>query len=110
MCGRFVGYRKLGDYLSKFQIDLFEADPATNVNVAPTQYIPAIVRQDDQNALRMPIILKPKAFRDWMHQDTQPNDLKEIISSQIHTDFIFHSVSKAVNSVRNNSADLIEAA
>ncbi len=52
MCGRFVGYRKLGDYQSKFQIDLFDADPAPNYNVAPTQSVPAIVRHDDQNVLR----------------------------------------------------------
>lgn len=53
MCGRFVGYRKLGDYPYKFQIDLFEADPAPNYNLAPTQFIPAIIRQNDQNILRM---------------------------------------------------------
>ncbi len=222
MCGRFVGYRKLGDYQDKFKIDLFEADPSPNYNVAPTQSVPAIVQEDNQNVLRafrwglipfwakdpsignrminarsetvdskpafraafkkrrclipadgfyewkgpkgskqpmyitvpggepfgfaglweywddkgnadepilsctiltadasesikdihhrMPVILKPEAFKDWMQSDTSPDDLKAIISTQIQTDFTFHPVSKAVNSVRNNLADLIEAA
>ncbi len=52
MCGRFVGYRKLGDYQSKLPIDRVEADLSPNYNVAPTQMIPALIRQDDQNALR----------------------------------------------------------
>ncbi len=217
-----MGYRKLGDYQDKFKIDLFEAEPTPNYNVVPTQSIAAIVRQDDQNVLRMfrwglipfwakdpsignrminaraetvdskpsfrtafkkrrclipadgfyewkgpkgskqpmyitipdgepfgfvglweywdkkgeaeepilsctiltadasesikgihhrmPVILKPAAFGDWMKADTSPDDLKELISTQIHSDFKFHPVSKAVNSVRNNSANLIGAA
>ena len=52
MCGRFVGYRKLGDYQDKFRIELFEVDPKPNYNVAPTQMVPVIVRQDDLNVLR----------------------------------------------------------
>jgi putative SOS response-associated peptidase YedK len=58
----------------------------------------------------MPVILKPEAFKEWMQPDTSPDNLKEIISTQIHTDFAFHPVSKAVNSVENNTEDLIEAA
>jgi putative SOS response-associated peptidase YedK len=222
MCGRFVGYRKLGNYQDKFKIDLFEADPSPNYNVAPTQSVPGIVRQDNKNVLRafrwglipfwakdptignrminarsetvdskpsfrtafkkrrclipadgfyewkgpkgakvpmyitvpdeepfgfaglweywddkgkadepilsctilttdasdsikdihhrMPVILKPEAYKDWMETGTPAEGLKDIISAQIHTDFTFHQVSKAVNSVKNNSADLIEAA
>ena len=52
MCGRFVGYRKLGDYQDKFRIELFDVDPKPNFNVTPTQMIPVIVRQDDQNVLK----------------------------------------------------------
>ena len=58
----------------------------------------------------LPVILKPEAFREWMQPGASPDDLKEIIDTQIHTDFAFHPVSKAVNSVKNNTADLIEAA
>ena len=54
--------------------------------------------------------MKPEAIGDWMQIDTPPDDLKEIIGTQIHKDFAFHPVSKAVNSVRNNSADLIKEA
>jgi putative SOS response-associated peptidase YedK len=58
----------------------------------------------------MAVILKPEVFGDWIEADTPLDDLKELISSWIHPDFGFHPVSKAVNSVRNNSADLIGAA
>jgi hypothetical protein len=37
------------------------------------------------------------------------DELEEIINTQIQKDFTFRSVSKAVNAVRNNSADLIVA-
>ena len=59
---------------------------------------------------RMPVILKPEAYRDLMQTDASPDDLKDIISTQIDTDFAHHPVSKTINSVRNNSAELIEAA
>jgi putative SOS response-associated peptidase YedK len=52
MCGRFVGYRKLGDYQDKFRIELFEVDPKPNYNVAPSQMVPAVIRENDQNVLR----------------------------------------------------------
>ena len=54
--------------------------------------------------------MRPEAFRDWMGQDTPPGSLKDIISTKLHQEFRFRPVSKAVNSVKNNSADLIETA
>ena len=57
---------------------------------------------------RMPVILKPEAFMDWMDESTSDGALKEIISNHTHKDLVFRPVSKAVNSVQNNSADLIE--
>jgi putative SOS response-associated peptidase YedK len=59
---------------------------------------------------RMPVILKPEAYGEWMQADTSSDDLKVLISTQIHTNFAFHPVSKAVNSVKNNSVELIGAA
>jgi len=221
MCGRFVGYRKLGDYQDKFRIELFEVDPKPNYNVAPTQMIPVIVRQDDQNVLRefkwglvpfwaddpsignrminarsetvdskpafraafkkrrclipadgfyewkgkkgnkqpmlittpddepfgfaglwevwdnkgeadeplftctilttdasepikdihnrMPVILKPEAYQDWIDEETPDKALKEMLKDRVQKDFAFRPVSKAVNKVENNSADLIRA-
>jgi len=222
MCGRFVGYRKLGDYKDKFRIELFEVDPKPNYNVAPTQMIPVVVRHDDQNVLRefkwglvpfwaddpsignrminarsetvdskpsfrnafkkrrclipadgfyewkgkkapkqpmyittpddepfgfaglwevwdskgkedeplytctilttdasdsikdihdrMPVILKPEAYQDWINEDTSEKALKGILKDKVQRDFAFRPVSKAVNKPENNSADLIEAA
>lgn len=220
MCGRFVGYRDLEALKAHFPIDRVEADLYPNYNVAPTQMIPAIVWQDDENVLRafrwglvpfwakdpsigirminarsetvdskpsfrnafkkrrclipadgfyewtgesgqkqpvyitlpdgdpfgfaglwevwddrgkaeeplytctiittdaspsvkdihhrMPVILKPEAFKDWINVDTPVDTLKEIISTRTHKDLVFRPVSKAINSIRNNSADLIE--
>ncbi len=222
MCGRFVGYRDLEAVRAQFPIDRVEATLTPNYNVAPTQMIPAIVRQDDENVLRtfrwglvpfwakdpsignkminarsetvdskpsfqnafkkrrclipadgfyewkgqkgskqpvfitlpdeklfgfaglweiwddkgraeeplytctiittdaspsikdihnrMPVILKPETFEDWIKADTPVDTLKEIMSNHTHKDLVFRPVSKAVNSVQNNSADLIKEA
>jgi len=222
MCGRFVGYRDLEALQAHFPIDRVEATLSPNYNVAPTQMIPAIVRQDDQNVLRtfrwglvpfwakdpsignrminarsetvgskpsfrnaykkrrclipadgfyewkgrkgnkqpvfltlpdekpfgfaglwevwddkgkaeeplytctilttdasdsikdihdrMPVILKPEAFKDWIRADTPINTLQEILTAHTHRDLVFRPVSKAVNSVQNNSPDLIKEA
>jgi len=219
MCGRFAGYRDLEALRAHFPIDRVEATLTPDYNVAPTQMIPAIVRQDDENILRMfqwglvpfwakdpsignnminarsetvdakpsfsnafrkrrclipadgfyewkgqkgskqpvfitlpdekpfgfaglweiwddkgraeeplytctiitteaslvmkdihhrmPVILKPEAFEDWIKADTPVDTLKEIMSNYTHEDLVFRRVSKAVNSVQNNSADLI---
>jgi len=58
---------------------------------------------------RMPVILKPEAFEDWVDADTPVDALKTIISSQTCKDLVFRPVSRAVNATRNNSADLIES-
>jgi putative SOS response-associated peptidase YedK len=220
MCGRFVGYRDLEALQAHFPIDRVEATLSPNYNVAPTQMIPAIVRQDDQNVLRtfrwglvpfwakdpsignrminarsetvdskpsfrnaykkrrclipadgfyewkgrkgnkqpvfltlpdekpfgfaglwevwddkgkaeeplytctilttdasdsikdihdrMPVILKPEAFKDWIRADTLINTLQEILTAHTHRDLVFRPVSKAVNSAQNNSPDLIK--
>ena len=220
MCGRFVGYRDLEALKAHFPIDRVEAEISPNYNMAPTQMIPAIVRQDNVNILRMfrwglvpfwakdpsignkminarsetvdakpsfknafkkrrclipadgfyewkgpkgskqpvfitltdgepfgfaglweiwddkgkaeeplytctiitteagsvmkdihhrmPVILKPEAFEEWIKAGTPLETLKEIISTHTHKYFVFHPVSKAVNLVQNNSADLIE--
>ena len=220
MCGRFVGYRDIEALKAHFPIDRVEATLSPNYNVAPTQNITVIVRQDGENVLRtfrwglvpfwakdpsirnrminarsetvdskpslrnafkkrrclipadgfyewkgtkgakqpvyitlpdgepfgfaglweiwddkgkadeplytctiitteasqsvkdihhrMPVILKPEAFKDWINVDTPIDTLKEIINTHTHKDLVFRPVSKAINSVRNNSADLIE--
>ena len=52
MCGRFVGFRKIEELQSIFKIDVFEAELRPNYNVAPTQEIPAIVKEEEGRALR----------------------------------------------------------
>jgi putative SOS response-associated peptidase YedK len=221
MCGRFVGYRDLEALRAHFPIDREEVDLSPNYNVAPSQMIAAIIRQDGENILRafrwglvpywtkdpsignrminarsetvdakpsfrnafkkrrclipadgfyewkgpygqkqpvyitlpdgepcgfaglwevwdaggregeplftctiitteasaamrdihhrMPVILKPEVFAKWIDERTSKSELKNILHSMIEKDLVYRSVSKAVNTVRNNSADLIKA-
>jgi len=52
MCGRFVGYRRKEELLDLFPIDQCDAEVTASYNIAPTQEILAIVRQDGQNHLK----------------------------------------------------------
>jgi len=52
MCGRFVGYRGKEELLDLFPIDQCEVAVSASYNIAPSQKILAIVRQDGQNHLR----------------------------------------------------------
>jgi len=58
----------------------------------------------------MPVILKPEAYKDWMDEENPNEALKALLRSRVQREFAFRPVSKAVNKVENNSADLIEAA
>lgn len=55
----------------------------------------------------MPIILTPDAYQGWLDEDTPDSVLKEVLDTQTHKNFAFRPVSKAVNSAKRNSADLI---
>jgi len=52
---------------------------------------------------RMPVILQPAAYDDWLNPaNTDPILLQQILSQQMITDLIFRPVSKRVNSSRTN--------
>lgn len=51
MCGRFVNFRRLEEWIKHFPIDVAKVAVTPNYNVAPTQEVLAIVRLDDQNHL-----------------------------------------------------------
>ena len=51
MCGRFVNFRRLEEWIKHFPIDVATVAVTPNYNVAPTQEVLAIVRLDDQNHL-----------------------------------------------------------
>ena len=57
---------------------------------------------------RMPVILKPEAFVQWIDASTSTDTLHYILQAQIQKEFIPRPVSRAVNSTRNDSADLIK--
>ena len=57
---------------------------------------------------RMPVILKPESYNDWLNPKNQDvNFLLDIIHNRIHTELTGIPVSKQVNSVRNNKPDNI---
>jgi putative SOS response-associated peptidase YedK len=58
---------------------------------------------------RMPVILKSAAYQRWLDQEETEVDLDNILDKTIHKDFRSRPVSKAVNSVKNNSPELIQA-
>jgi putative SOS response-associated peptidase YedK len=58
---------------------------------------------------RMPIVLHPDIYGAWLDPSNQkPEQLLGILSEKIHRDFIYHPVSKQVNSVLNNAPSNIE--
>jgi putative SOS response-associated peptidase YedK len=58
---------------------------------------------------RMPIVLHPDIYGAWLDPSNQkPEQLLGILSEKIHCDFIYHPVSKQVNSVLNNAPSNIE--
>ena len=58
---------------------------------------------------RMPVILKPESFKDWLDQRYQDTEnLKNILESGIITELVSHPVSKKVNKVENNDSSNIE--
>jgi putative SOS response-associated peptidase YedK len=57
----------------------------------------------------MPEILTAAAFQDWLNPGKGDIDLKGILAERTHKEFRCRHVSMAVNSVKNNSPDLIKA-
>ena len=59
---------------------------------------------------RMPVILNPNQFDQWLSKESNGHDeLKSLLVPYQHDDLVMHAVSKAVNSPKNDSAELIEA-
>lgn len=80
-----------------------EAEPLQSCTILTTDASPAI--RDIHH--RMPVILKSDFYRDWLHPETTAPSLDKLLAEMIHTEFSYRPVSRAVNSVKNNSADLI---
>lgn len=55
---------------------------------------------------RMPLILPPTVFADWLHGT--PDDAMEIAQSVPSAPLVFHKVDRAVGNVRNRGPRLIE--
>ncbi len=59
---------------------------------------------------RMPACLTPDAYDDWLSDHLPANDLLKLLdreSLQVANDLEYYEVSRDVNSVKNNRADLI---
>ncbi len=58
---------------------------------------------------RMPVILKPDVYKDWLNPQYQKTeDLKHIIAVEHLTELTSYPVSKQVNSARNNDLSLLD--
>ena len=58
---------------------------------------------------RMPIVLHPDIYETWLNTDNRNTvQLQAILNENIHHDFVYHPVSKQVNSVKNNAPSNIE--
>lgn len=77
--------------------------PLRSCTILTTAASPALREIHD----RMPLILKPAAYRDWLDPQRQDPDLAQILAQHTHQAFRFWPVSTAVNAVRNNSPELI---
>jgi putative SOS response-associated peptidase YedK len=78
--------------------------PLMSCTLLTTDASPSI--EDIHN--RMPVILKSAAYQRWLDQEETEVDLDNILDKMIHKDFTSRPVSKAVNSVKNNSPELIQ--
>jgi putative SOS response-associated peptidase YedK len=57
----------------------------------------------------MPVILAKKDEDVWLNEEcTQPEQIASLIHPSADGDLKMYQVSKEVNSVRNNSADLLQ--
>jgi putative SOS response-associated peptidase YedK len=59
---------------------------------------------------RMPLILKPEAYEEWLDPDNkEPAKIEELLRTQFVRDLKSYPVSKLVNRVENNSKECMEA-
>jgi putative SOS response-associated peptidase YedK len=56
---------------------------------------------------RMPVVLDPNAFSDWLDRDTDPAHLHHLLASVDPECLTWRRVSTEVNSVRNNQPGLV---
>jgi putative SOS response-associated peptidase YedK len=58
---------------------------------------------------RMPLILKPEAYEEWLDSDNkEPAKIEELLRTNYVKDLKSYSVSKLVNRVQNNSKECME--
>jgi putative SOS response-associated peptidase YedK len=79
--------------------------PLRSCTILTTAASPALREIHD----RMPLVLKPAAYRAWLDPQLPEPDLPQIIAHHTHRDFRFWPVSTAVNAVRNDYPELIAA-
>lgn len=55
---------------------------------------------------KMPVVVTPELYDDWLNPETSPIDVHRIIS-EARRDFVGHRVGTKVNSVRKKSAEVV---
>jgi putative SOS response-associated peptidase YedK len=79
-----------------------DGEPLASCALMTRAAAPSVAQVHD----RMPVVLKPSQFGEWLDPATSPARVQEIIADS-RTDFAYHPVSTRVNSARNESPDLI---
>ena len=58
---------------------------------------------------RMPIILSSEHYETWLSQDSSISVLRSLLTAYPSEEIGFHSVSKDVNSPKNNRSELLQS-
>lgn len=59
---------------------------------------------------RMPLIINPESINDWLNPDKNTPSIDSFVDYSSSFVLKFHQVSKLINSVKNNTSDLIKPA
>ncbi len=84
--------------------DLPDADPIATCTILTCEANETMAKIHD----RMPVMIPPNRWDDWLDPETQPELMKSLLVPAPNSLLTMYPISTAVNSVRNNGADLLE--
>lgn len=81
-----------------------EGEPLLTCTIITTEASPELKELHE----RMPVMLEPKHWEPWLDSDFDDREaLRRLLVATDHVPLSYHPVSQRVNSVRNNSPDLL---
>lgn len=69
--------------------------------------LPALPATKDIHA-RMPVILEPSAFNEWLAADTSVDDCRDLLNRNLGDDLEYYRVGRDVNSSKSDDAGYVE--